>query len=355
MTAEAVLPPPAPPYRVAEGDAVRDRDAVLRIWRGSLGQEERMRAKYDWFYLGSPFGPPLMQLLWQGQATAPVGVCSAGRRRMLWQGREVKAGVLVDLAVVREHRSLGPALMLQQALMESGRQVLDLMYGFPNPKAAPVFKRIGYRKLADMQRHARVLRHSRYLRRRMPALLAALFGPLVDLAMGLRDTLRSLSGRMPRASWSERAMVEFDSLWQASPHGLGLLGVRDAAHARWRFDESPLANTRYLLLHDRQGALLAWFATQEAEGVLHVRDFWSQDAVAGVAIESIDALVRAARKAGHHALSIEMATSEGRLSGWKARGFTLRAVRPLFGNWSGALAVEDGPLDFHITSADEDE
>ena len=354
MTA-APAPPAVEPYQVGAGDATTDREAVLALWRGNLGQEDHMRAKFDWFYLGCPFGNPLLQLLRQGAESKPIGACSAGRRRMLWQGHELRAGVLADLAVTREHRSLGPALMLQQGLIDAARRELDLLYGFPNPKAVPVFKRIGYRKLGQMQRHARVLRHARYLRRRVPVGLAAPLGLLADLAIQARDALRSVVARRIFASWSDQADPDFDTLWERSPHGTGLLGVRDRAHARWRFDDSPLAQARYLLLRDHAGLLQAWFATQEDEGLLHVRDFWSQDAIAGVDTVLIDALVRAARDAGYHALSIEMATTDSRLSNWSARGFTLRAARPLFGVWSDATTPEDAELDLHLTSADEDE
>lgn len=345
----------AEPYRVAGGNAAEDREAVLQIWRGNLGQEVRMRAKYDWFYLRCPFGPPLLQLLRAGTAGTAVGACGAGRRRMLWKGKEIKAGVLVDLAVAPEHRSLGPALMLQQGLVAAGHAELDLLYGFPNPKAAPVFRRLGYRKFAEMQRHARVLRHARYLGRRVPAVLASPLGILADLIVNARDALRALPRRRILASWSDHADPDFDTLWQHSDHGNGLLGVRDRAHASWRFDDSPLGRTRYLLLRDRAGALQAWFATQEDDGVLHVRDFWALDAIAGVDTALIDALVHATRKAGHHALSIEMATTESRLENWRARGFRQRAGRPLFGTWSDATVAPDEELDLHITSADEDE
>ncbi len=354
MTA-APAPSAVQPYRVGAGNAATDCEAVLELWRGNLGQEGHMRAKFGWFYLGCPFGTPLLQLLCRGATDKPIGACSAGRRRMLWQGHEIRAGVLADLAVTREHRSLGPALMLQQGLIEAGRGELDLLYGFPNPKAAPVFKRLGYRKLGQMQRHARVLRHARYLRRRVPAGLASPLGLLADLALQARDAIRSLPARRILTSWSDQADPEFDTLWQRSGHGTGLLGVRDRAHARWRFDDSPLAQSRYLLLRDQAGVLQAWFATQEQEGVLHIRDFWSQDAIAGVDTVLIDALVRATRAAGYHALSIEMATTGCRLSNWSARGFTLRAARPLFGVWSDATIPEDAELDLHLTSADEDE
>jgi hypothetical protein len=47
----------APVYAIHDGDVVRDRDTVLAIWHGNLGESERMRAKYDWFYLGASGDP----------------------------------------------------------------------------------------------------------------------------------------------------------------------------------------------------------------------------------------------------------------------------------------------------------
>src|SRR3546814_9956247 len=101
-----------------------------------------------------------------------VGVGISGPRQMLFGGRRVSAGGLVDLAVLPAHRSLGPALTLQTALMEAGAKRFDLLYGFPNPKAAAVFRRVGYAPLGELSRHARVLRHGDHAHRlRVPALL----------------------------------------------------------------------------------------------------------------------------------------------------------------------------------------
>lgn len=200
-------PTTTPQYVTREGDATTDREAVLAVWRGNLGQDARMTVKYDWFYRSAPAGTPLLQLLMHTGMEAPVGVCAAGRRRMLRNGREVRAGVLVDLAVMIEHRSLGPALILQQALFAAGKRELDLLYGFPNPKAAPVFKRIGYQQLTDMVRHVRVVRHAPYLHRRLrriPGLLAAPVGALIDLGHRLRDAWRFPYARKLRAQWFDR-------------------------------------------------------------------------------------------------------------------------------------------------------
>ena len=345
-----------PQYSTRNGDLAIDREAVLAVWQGNLGQDVRMAAKYDWFYGRAPAGPPLLQLLMHAGTPAPVGVCAAGRRRMLRDGHEVRAGVLVDLAVTPAHRSLGPALILQQGLFAAGQRELDLLYGFPNPKAAPVFKRIGYRKLADMLRYARVVRHASYLRRRMaklPAFVAAPLGALIDLGQRMRDVWRFPHARRMRAQWQDRA-PDIQALWNASPKPAALTALRDAAHLRWRFDDAPTVDGqppfRHLQLSEG-GATAAWFATRADAGTLHVHDFWSRDgALPSPAV--VSALLRAARAQGHAAVSIELATSEARLRPWRQLGFEARGQRPVFGILRGA---SDEAVDLHLTSADEDE
>lgn len=344
----------APLYTVQDGDAVRDRDCVLTIWRGNLGLAPSMAAKYDWFYLQPSCEPPLLQLLRHEPSGTWVGACSAGRRRMSWRNREIRAGVLVDLAVTPEHRSLGPALILQQGVVAAGKRHLDLLYGFPNPKAAPVFKRIGYRHLADMVRHAKVLRHTGYFARTMPLLLARLAGAVADLAVYLADSLRGLGEPRLHASWSDAADARMDTLWSDSSHGHGVLAIRDARHVHWRFDQCPLGKTRHLLLSEPDGSLSGWFATQGIEGTLHVRDFWTRDAARGIGRHYLDALLRAARDAGHAAVSVELAAPESHLDAWHSRRFVERGRRPVFGQWSWPDPDGNDPVLF-LTSADEDE
>lgn len=311
-----------------------------------------MAAKYDWFYLACPHGPPLLQLL-RHISGDWVGTACAGRRRMRWQGRDISAGVLVDLAVLPEHRSLGPALILQQGLIEAGSRHLDLLYGFPNPKAAAVFKRIGYSKLTEIVRYARVLRHGRYLRGRMPAWLALPLGIAADAAVAMRDGWRRFSGPSLRNEWRDRADPRMDELWAETAPEQGLVAVRDSRHARWRFDESPLENTRYLLIcapgNDR---LLAWFATQDDGATLHVRDFWSRN---GAACDRayVLALLAAARAAGHESVSVEISAATPVTASWHACGFVARSRRPVFGRWSDTRQHEDAAM--FLTSADEDE
>ena len=265
-------------YTVHAADLARDRELILGLWRGNLGQDARMAAKYDWFYRQCPYGEPLTLLLRHEDSGAWVGVASAGPRRMRLDGREATAGVLVDLAVLPEHRSLGPALMLQMALMEAGTQRFDLLYGFPNPKATAVFKRVGYASLGELSRHARVLRHGGYVRRKLPALLAAPAGALLDLADRVR--LWSRTGGL-RADWQPRADESLAGVWSSASAGPGPVAVRDLDFLRWRIDDSPLLEARYLVVRERAGTPVAWFACEAREHSLHVVDFWTAQGAAG--------------------------------------------------------------------------
>lgn len=345
--------PPVSPYAVEIGEVARDRDILLAIWRGNLGEPARMAAKYDWFYRGCPYGEPLVCLLRHRESGAAVGVAVAGPRRMQLGGRSLRAGVLVDMAVLPEHRSLGPALALQQGLMQAAANRFDLVYGFPNPKAAPVFKRVGYAALGEMVRYARVLRHSGYLARRMPRPLARLAGPLVDLAVAARDAWRRRGDRALRAQWIDHLGADADALWSAGAPSPMALAVRDSALLEWRFGHGPESRVRYLELRDAADrSLQAWFAGEVVDGILHIGDYWSTDAAQGVGRAAVDALLQAARRAGYIAVSVQLAGAPAEAAGWLAAGFTARARRPVYGRWFGADAA---PAGLHLTAVDEDE
>lgn len=274
---------------------------------------------------------------------------------MSWRDREIRAGVLVDLAVLPEHRSLGPALILQQGLIEAGSRQLDLLYGFPNPKASAVFRRIGYEQLTEIVRYVRVLRHAHYLLQRMPGWLAQPMGRAADLAFAARDLVRRALGSRLKTHWADAADARMDALWAASSKGDGLVATRDSQHARWRFDTSPMAQTRYLLLtRAHEESLCAWFAIQVEAETLHVRDFWSMDGAGGMHNSCILALVEAARRAGHTALSVEIAADPAHVADWVKCGFVERGKRPVFGRWSVA-STAGTCMELFLTSADEDE
>ena len=332
----------------------RDRGDILSIWRSGLSNVNHQPAKYDWFYLGSESGEPLVSLLRHAGDGHAVGVAAAGRRRAVWKDRIVQAGVLVDLAVVPEHRSLFPALLLQRSLQRAVPETLALLYGFPNPKAIPVFQRVGYGKALDVRRFVRVLRSKRYLRRHLPGWAAAAASHPLDLLATCWDAIRSPTRQTLVSNWSATVHPRVDDLWASTDKGLGPIMVRDSRFLRWRFDSMPGSAFRYLNIETPDGRLEAWFVCEDRDGFLMVRDFWTRGGHDRLDPSVVSVVIREVRKAGYPAISVEFGGSTDIIRSLESAGFSERGLRPFFA-YFGPGPVSTGGATWYVTSADEDE
>lgn len=340
-------------YRVVPG-TLQDREHILTLWKGQFLHPSSLEGKFDWFYRDNPLGTPLVNLLVAPAESAPVGAASAGPRRMLWRGREIRAGLLVDFAVASHHRSAGPALQLARSMISACRTQFDMLYGFPNPRALAITQRAGHQHWASMHRYACVLRHAGYLTRHLPRILAVPAGGALDWIQHGRRLVRTWSGPRLRAEWSERSDPRFDELWRSSEHGQALVQVHDAAMAAWRYDRNPLEAVRYLLvMAPGRDTLLAWFALSPGNDMLRILDFWSTDAASGIDRRLVDAMLVELYRAGHRTASFEFAGHARKTLGWRLAGFVERGRRPVCGSWTAYGA--SGEMELHLTAGDEDQ
>lgn len=346
-----------PVYTVEDGDIALDRQAAMDIWRGNLGPDEVVGERYD-SIANSPFGPPTLKFLRHVPSGQRVGIGLLGPRRMLWKNREIRAGVLAHFAVVPEHRSLGPALMLQIALLESSRNRFDLVYGIPQQGAGAVFKRLGYSVMGDLVRYVKVTRHAHYLQRKMPRIAARVAGPLVDCAFRMRDLFSSPATGMFTSEWRVGVDPRMDELWSDSRAGDALTSIRDTRMLRWRLDEAPIPATRYLVISNKDdNRLVAWFACETDQKMptsLRVTDFWSSGSALAMEREYVDILASCARRQGYASVSLEFAGSPTKLAPWLAARFIERSRSQVFGRWHDPDLHANGPTDLHLTALDND-
>lgn len=337
---------PAAAYSTREGDLARDRDAAIAVWRATLGNTQGRDAKFDWFYRHAPEGSLLVLLTDGGDGI--VGTAGVGWRRMRLGGRTLRAGLLADMAVLPAHRLLGPALLLQRTACELALREGDLVYGFPNPNAVPVVKRLGYAHAGDMVLHVRPLRHARYLARTLPAAFARPAGWLLDQALRVRDRLRHLATPRLHAAWhgTPQDPVAMDPGDAPTLHGL-----RDADALDWRFTRCPLATFRFLHLRcEGRADSRAWFACQRDGDTLRVADYGFERDVARAS--AIASLLAAAYREGCSAVAIEACLPTGDWAAWHANGFRERQRRPVYARWRDP-ALSATPL--RLTAFDEDE
>lgn len=349
-------------YPDGEAGSEAARAAAKAVWRISLGPESALDARYDALCLRSPQGPPILRFVVHAPTDDVVGVAAIAPRRMLRDGREIRAGILAHFAVSPEHRSLGPALTLLGHLLAQAREDCEVVIGIPrnSPGAGAVLKRAGLQPLTDLVRRVKLLRHAHYLKRRLPTLLAAPAGRCLDVVRSLPECWRHLSGRALEARWLRDIATgtnlerDFETLWNSTRPQHGLTSVRDGRMLAWRFDPSTAGDIRYLCLRDADGgALLAWFACSvdpQWPHILNVEDFWACGAQQAMPLAFIDALSRQARRDGYAAISLEFAGTAGRDASWIRAGFVERERQTVF----AVFPCDAGIDDLHLTNLDRD-
>lgn len=351
-----------PPYLIGVVDGVAEaRSATIQAWRGNLGGSDEVHGqRFDALFVRSPFGEPALRFLEEGPGRRKVGVALLAPRVMSLGDDQVRVGVVSHLAIDAEHRSLGPAVMLLEALLASGDARFDFIYGLPRNSegADAALKRAGLRPVGVMERHVKVLRHGYYLSRRLPGLLALLAhvaGWVVDLV----DRMREASPRSAlQAEWVQAVDGRMDEIWARSGPGMALTATRDTRMLGWRFDQSVDPGTRYVLVGDTQsGEARAWFACEvdpKWPHTLDVQDFWSADTGGRPTRALVEALVRHARSEGYAAISIHVCIPDGCMDSWRSAGFVERGKQRIFGRWMNRDLSAGSSPDLHFTNIDLD-
>lgn len=347
------------PYWVSDADFSRDRDAVVNVWDGSIGWAGRLPEMFDAFYNDCPLGQPLLKLLRHQPTDAIIGTIGAGPRRILWRGREIRAGVVSHLAVLPDHRSVKPGIFLARSLVEAAHEHFDVLYGLPSRKGAALAKLAGFKIGGQLIRQVKILRYQDYLDRVLPRPLSVIGGTLINLATQTWDRMRTLvETGSPHAEWVSRVDPRMERLWQQSPHDDRWTSIRDTTMLHWRFDQLPSVRRRYLLLSPIPGGeLTAWFACDtnvRDPQMLSVNDFWTIDGVRAVDAVSIRTLCRAAYRDGFHSIELRFTGSEEAHASWSAEGFVERSRQPLIVIWLNPELAGETKGMLHITDIEND-
>lgn len=267
----------AVPLRIEE-----HRAALCHLWAENM--EDRrvasvINARLRWFYNENPYGAPRTWLTIQspppaggspagpGGAPGPdgddvVGCGSYYPRDTFVRGRRLKAGILADFAIHKDHRAAGAAITVQRAVATNSAPLgVELLYGYPNKAGVQVFQRVGHKIVGEVSQWAKPLRAAYKLREfvQSPA-LAELAGFAVD-ALFWADDARLFADR-PLAFSTEitrAADARFDDLWaRALPPAL-IMGERSAAYLNWRYATFKTAEYAFFCLVERRTGRLAGY------------------------------------------------------------------------------------------------
>jgi hypothetical protein len=344
-------------YGVRELDA-SNRQAVLRLWQDNLSPETDFARKFAWFYEEGPAGPGTVLVLYDELGEA-VGATGLGRRHGYVRSEPCVLALNADFAIARGHRTVLPALALQRESRRRSRMTFPLSYGFPNEAAVGVFERIGYHRLDQVCRFARILHHEKYVRRLLDVQAAsASVGRLLDWLMGLGRAPRLVSVRLShQLEWQSVADQRFDRLSLGATARFPVFGDRSARFLNWRFRDKPGRPFDLVTLR-RPGSqeLVAYAVIEQKNGVAAVHDLLAADDRDASALLELSASALARR--GCDSMWFTFLGPRRMVELLKSVGFHPRESRPLVADtsesWAWGSSLVHDAENWYITDADVD-
>jgi hypothetical protein len=241
------------------------RRDLVRLWTESMEDPRIARVVDDrmrWFYDENPYGAAKTFLTVQSPGDGVVGCGSFYPRDTFVQGRRVKAAILAEFAVHKDHRVAGAAVTVQRAVAsESAPNGIELLYGYPNKAGVQVFQRVGHKIIGEIGYWAKPLRSAYKLREFVQSpLLAEAAGAAAD-ALFWADDLRLLAPQALayRTEITRVADRRFDDLWQRAQPPRFITGERSAAYLNWRYARFTTAEYSFFCLIERKTGRLAGY------------------------------------------------------------------------------------------------
>lgn len=318
-------------YQVTREDPAQSADNIATLWTEVFGPFPRER--YRWLYQDNPAGEALLCLLQDGGSHEILGSNALFPRPLRHGSRRFRGGIAGDLMVLRSHRSLGPAVQLQRAMIGyCGEADLQLPYGFPNKKSAPIMQRVGYQKVGAMVEWVLPLHSAYYLQKhiRQPWLRRPL-AVVLDLVLRLRPGPFKWGFDKPRNCYTTNTFDAcFDDLWSRIASRYSLVGEKSASFLDWRYRRCPSGTRRAFVVKSTEGERLDGYVIFSiVDKRAHIADF-AHDAEHLDLDELLKRFIHAQRQAGMDAISAPMAASTDITRHFERRGFRARGeMNPL--------------------------
>lgn len=215
--------------------------------------------RYDWLYLQNPHGLAQVWVAEDSQTGTIVGVGAALPRRIYVGGTEKNGCVLADFVIHPGYRTLGPALQLQRACLESaGNGSFQFCYDFPAASMVAVYRRLGIEPRERLVRFAKPLRADRKIRERLgDSVVSSGLGIAANRWLAWCDRGRRQKSGCDITLEQGACGEEFSWLARRVSSRYGVCVERSDQYLNWRYRAHPVY--RYeILATRREGTLVAY-------------------------------------------------------------------------------------------------
>ncbi|MCL2822537.1 MAG: GNAT family N-acetyltransferase [Polyangiaceae bacterium] len=286
--------------------------------------------RWRWLYDANPAGRTLTYVVRHVETDQIVGAASVFPRDVQIQGKVYKAGVLADFVTHKAHRVAGPAVMVQRAIADAHREKgLDLLFGYPNKGAAPIFPRLRFQTVCESSLWVKPLRTARKLSTYLHPVTAHLVAPFADSLLAFNDlrlasTRRTGNSVKHKTSFARLPDHTFDELWERCQGQFEVCGVKSSAFLNWRYMEHTTERYRVFTSHSRDGSRVHGYVVFSVRGNrVFVADMLSEDGYPG--LESLLlTFCRQMRCRGHESVCVNYAGDPRFLTSLRAIQFVKR-------------------------------
>jgi hypothetical protein len=245
-------------YKIINADVKTDIDNILSVLKRNLPGPNKK--KHFWKYENCPYGLARCYLVYDEKTKLFVG--SGGRfpREVNLDGKIVLAEMAADFAVDKEHRILGPALILQKQLQEEGKNFGTVVtYCTTNEEAKPIIKKVGFRKVGNIQSYVRIL-NPRYIKK---IFTQSYFFRITCFLLGYINKIISKENRVSKKSENNIEIINefdkrFDDLNEKTKYQFKIIGDRSSKFLNWRFTQAPDINYQIFSMVDKSNKLLGY-------------------------------------------------------------------------------------------------
>jgi hypothetical protein len=246
---------------IRDADLERDRQELITFLYDNLTRRSD-DVRYRWLYLENPFGHARAWIAKEGSTGQTIGLAAAFPRMVWVDGQPMQAWTLGDLCVAPGSRSLGPALCLQRACLQSLANGRDLIwFDFPSQSMMAVYRRLGVTSYRNHVRYVKVLRIEKKIETYMPIAIARSIGRLGNCALRLRGMDCNPPAGVEISLHDGSFGEQFTTLDSETVVPKMIRGLRTSRYLNWRYVWNPF--DRYRTVVAARGSRLIGYALVE--------------------------------------------------------------------------------------------
>ncbi|MCI0505907.1 MAG: hypothetical protein L0Z73_07315, partial [Gammaproteobacteria bacterium] len=236
-------------FLIKESDPLQYKTEIVDFWKNYLPGTPPER--FDWMN-SNPDGKPIWYLAFEKDSNKLAGTVSIMPRKMINNGKTLRAGIIGDFMIGDKYRVYGPALDLQKTVVASLKNHhLDFLYTLPNKASLKLNERTGLRNIADLDYYVKPIYVAYYLEKHVNHSIARVISPIVKvlLAIGSKETYMTNGGIYREVKDIDGS---FDTLWnRIKEKRADLLSNRGAEYLRWRYLKDPLLDFQVITVQDK--------------------------------------------------------------------------------------------------------